>query len=54
MPSIRRMIDSVVDRNVEDCKWIDAFKATDVVAILPGVRAALVVGMDAAYGTKVR
>jgi len=53
MPPIRRVIDPVVDRNVGDSKWIDALKATDVVSVLLGVRAPLVVRMDAAHGTKV-
>jgi hypothetical protein len=53
MRPIRWVIDPIVNRNVGDSKWIDALKATDVIAVLLGVRAPLVVSMDAAHGAKV-
>lgn len=41
------MVDPVVDRRSADQKLVDAFNTADVVAVLVGERAALVVRVDA-------
>ena len=45
--AIRRMMQSIEDRHIGQRERIDALEATHVVAILVGIGAALVVGVDA-------
>lgn len=46
--AIRRMVNAIVRWHIPDFKWIDAFQAADVVAVLTWIRAALMVRVDAA------
>jgi len=48
MGGIDRMVDSVVDLDIFEFEWIDAFQAANIVAKLLRIRAALVMCVDAA------
>jgi hypothetical protein len=47
------MVNAVVHRHVLDFKRIDAFQAADVIAVLFGIRPALMMGVNAADGAEV-
>ena len=47
------MMDAVHDRDRLEIEWAEPFEASHVDAILIWVRAALMVGIDAAMGTKI-
>ena len=51
--AIGRMVDAIIDRHVGKKVWIDALEAANVVAILAGERASLVMRVDAAVGAEV-
>jgi len=48
MGGIGWMVDSVVDMDIFDFEWINPFQASNIVAILLRIRAALVMCVDAA------
>lgn len=47
------MVDSVEERDGPKIVWVNAFQTRDVEAELPWLRTPLVVGINAANGTKV-
>ena len=53
MSAVCWVVDAVVQRHGLKIERVDAFKAADVVAILVGERATLMMGVDATVGTEV-
>ena len=51
--SVCGVVDAIIDWDLTEQEWVDAFQTADVVPVLVGKRAALVVRVDAADAAKV-